>query len=1487
MCEVETVVIEIQSRYKDMTGAGIKETSVKVNQFAQSVEKAEKETKQASAGADKFTQSVLKMQAQSKKATVDLADLAQKAKSIASKAISIPVKVLDYATKPLRGIFNFMTSIRGVITTFLAGQVWNKAISGPLALADAYKSAFIGFQTLFKSQDRAQKMMNDLDTFARTTPFKTSGVIAQSQKMLAMGWNPDNIIKDMKTIGNAAAATGKGDEGLERISLALSQIKSKGKLSTEELNQLAEAGIGAKRYIAEGLGLGSDDKSLQKMTKLLEGGKIGADQAIGYILKGMEEYNGMMEKTSKETLSGIKSNLEDTFEINIFRKWGLGLQEGAKQGLGVLVDLLDKNQDKLSALGDQFQKVGSEISLYLADKVKAAADAFMELSQNADFRKANVFGKISMAWDKIVAKPFSEWWGGAGGEAFRKKADELGQSLGNSIAQGVFKGIKGLFGNAAKLIPGGQGADALSWLSGGLLLKGAQGLGITKLLGKAGGKLLGGGAAAGAEGAAAGVSLGTAATVGGFALGGVGLVGAINDMKEAAQTINNKTRQDYMVEGATKAGMVAAGTALGAAIGSIIPGLGTLIGAAGGAAVGGLGSLIFGGGLGKAISDAADGTAKLHELSEAASGAKKKVDEAHSAASDFKTLVDQYKQVNFIISLAEAGTNPAVEKGLADKLTEIQTQAANIEAKLKDGGLNKTDKATLQGELDAFNLQEITIKAVLGQTLDETQKTKLTDRITELEKEQVEVDAKLSDTSSTLTESEKSTLNTKKVAIEAELTGLKAAVGTLDTTDIDGELAALQADKQFLLNVKKGSDTLDDSTRKMVDKALSDINIAELTLNLKASGLSDQEVQAYKDKIAGLGSSMIEASNGLLTQYDLEHQKMDVTIDKLNTILKLKEQEAKIADADLMQNVYNNRGNYKSYEDKLSSQEKEYEGNYAEADKYMGMYDQLGSLQSQIKDAQAQNKLNGVDSDSLNDFGLTDDQTDKFNKIIYDLGQKNPYLSGGMDNPRAIMDGLLGEGSPLLGQVLAEAQKYNLSATQGTEQYYNTQGEYGNLYGNELDMIQRNLEHRYGGTYQELSGKFFTGSNSDRNAFVKMLQGINALGDTFSGLDDGFKFTGDKIVESLKPFVTGDVVQAFAGRTKVNGTDPLSLLNNYIIDLAGQGKSGIFEADKASVTDVSGKISGGTATKDEVKSMQGTLSRYGYLPESGIDGLNGPKTQAALKKFQDDISSGKLTLDTLPDSVTKATGSIDGMTTAASAFVSWINGNLGGGSTNPGGNTSGVTGHDAGAGAGPGTGNSNGVAGTIASAGDAMSSAASDFAAKAASAAASTGSLSTNASGASSQLNVFQQKLANLKFPSGGGGTSAGAQHEVPKANGGITSSPEHALIGEDGPEAIIPLSEKRRGRGMSLWKAAGAALGVRMYADGGIVGGDAPAPQSAGAAVSLGGVNVKFEIHGGGDSASVVEAIKEKMDEVANAVAENIAGKLEKSYSNMPVAEG
>ncbi|WP_052088304.1 hypothetical protein [Paenibacillus wynnii] len=71
----------------------------------------------------------------------------------------------------------------------------------------------------------------------------------------------------------------------------------------------------------------------------------------------------------------------------------------------------------------------------------------------------------------------------------------------------------------------------------------------------------------------------------------------------------------------------------------------------------------------------------------------------------------------------------------------------------------------------------------------------------------------------------------------------------------------------------------------------------------------------------------------------------------------------------------------------------------------------------------------------------------------------------------------------------------------------------------------------------------------------------------------------------------------------------------------------------------------------------------------------------------------------------------------------------------------------------------------------------------------------------------------------GGSSNSSRSSGGAAYANGGVINRPHLGLVGEAGPEAIIPLSAGRRKRGVELWEQAGERLGVRAYANGGIVG--------------------------------------------------------------------
>lgn len=130
-------------------------------------------------------------------------------------------------------------------------------------------------------------------------------------------------------------------------------------------------------------------------------------------------------------------------------------------------------------------------------------------------------------------------------------------------------------------------------------------------------------------------------------------------------------------------------------------------------------------------------------------------------------------------------------------------------------------------------------------------------------------------------------------------------------------------------------------------------------------------------------------------------------------------------------------------------------------------------------------------------------------------------------------------------------------------------------------------------------------------------------------------------------------------------------------------------------------------------------------------------------------------------------------------------------------------------------------------------------------------------------------------------------------AEGSIVTRPLLSWVGEDGPEAIIPLGSKRRDRGMDLWLQAGRALGVKEYADGGMIG---DVPLSGGSSDSTSGdssgsgdkgqvvinMNPVFNINGNSGN-DTVNTIKEKLKELINEMSGELATRLLESYANMP----
>jgi len=189
----------------------------------------------------------------------------------------------------------------GILATAL-GAVGLKSIK----MAGDLEQTKIAFTTMLGSAQAADILIKDLYAFAANTPFEIEGLANASRQLLAFGFQSQEIIPMMTSIGNAVSGLGGGEFEIQRVTRALGQMQAKGKVSAEEMMQLAELGIPVWQMLADKIGV-----SIPQAMKMAEQGGISAAQGISGILEGMnEKFPNMMDKQS-QSLLGIWSNFKD------------------------------------------------------------------------------------------------------------------------------------------------------------------------------------------------------------------------------------------------------------------------------------------------------------------------------------------------------------------------------------------------------------------------------------------------------------------------------------------------------------------------------------------------------------------------------------------------------------------------------------------------------------------------------------------------------------------------------------------------------------------------------------------------------------------------------------------------------------------------------------------------------------------------------------------------------------------------------------------------------------------------------------------------------------------------------------------------------------------------------------------------------------------------------------------------------------------------
>jgi tape measure domain-containing protein len=217
------------------------------------------------------------------------------------------------------------------------------AVTGVQA-AMAYDSQVRGLAAYAKNAQELQAQLARLQEIAKLPGLGLPEVRAGVLQLEAAGLNAQTAERALMAFGNALALVGKGKSELDGVILALGQIASKGAISAEEINQIAERVPQIRQVLVSAFGTASTE-AIQKMG-------LSADVAIGKIIAGLEQ----LPKATQSALTTFE-NLQDALTA-AFLPIGRGILDIFSSAEGGTMRLIERVAEMGKQIGEVFSAIG-------------------------------------------------------------------------------------------------------------------------------------------------------------------------------------------------------------------------------------------------------------------------------------------------------------------------------------------------------------------------------------------------------------------------------------------------------------------------------------------------------------------------------------------------------------------------------------------------------------------------------------------------------------------------------------------------------------------------------------------------------------------------------------------------------------------------------------------------------------------------------------------------------------------------------------------------------------------------------------------------------------------------------------------------------------------------------------------------------------------------------------------------------------------------
>lgn len=334
----------------------------------------------------------------------------------------------------------FSGGIQGAIATVgnlgLAMEAISKIGRGlalGVNLAADFETTSAAINTVLKDVKLTQAVLDDLASFAATTPFELPGIANTARQLLGAGSEVGNLKQELQVLGDLAAGAGTDMEGLAFV---LNQVRGAGKLMTQDFYQLTNRGVvGLREELAKVKGIG-----IEEVADAMSAGEISADD-LWKVLKGMTSEGGKFfgaMVAQSTTWNGLMSTLADNGGA-LMRTLGQPVMESLKPSLQEAIASLEQATRFASVFTEALNlaaadgKVGELLSAAVTYGLQLAVVKFVDFANNAFWQLHDII------YDALYSG-FVRAWNATYG-ALTGNTLSLGESVSKGVLEGLMDGI--------------------------------------------------------------------------------------------------------------------------------------------------------------------------------------------------------------------------------------------------------------------------------------------------------------------------------------------------------------------------------------------------------------------------------------------------------------------------------------------------------------------------------------------------------------------------------------------------------------------------------------------------------------------------------------------------------------------------------------------------------------------------------------------------------------------------------------------------------------------------------------------------------------------------------------------------------------------------------------------------------------------------------------------------------------------------------------